>query len=775
MPTAPTVDAPSVMPNGAPTQVSAPDAAFGLSVLGKGLEQAGIAAEDQSTRLAQHAEQFQAVNNKAESDQAFVEHLQQANTFVENYKANNLGIAAEQNLPDALNTLKTQREGISGNLSNPMAKAMFDADSRRAIANLSGELSRFASTQRKDYVLHQANAVKEAVTSDTALHPENVEANGLKLMEQQAFINQQLGLSPEEGELEARKAYGVMISTATLAMAGAGNIDKASAFLDAHKDKMDGVVYEQTLTRLRPAQMANQAASLGDLAVDGALHGLGTGTGPTQDYLSAVHGREGSGDNPRSSANGIGQFLGKVDAKGQGTGTWFTLLKNHPEFAQDIKGKTDAQILAMRKDPDIADRAIMAYAQDNSKLLGANGLPVNAATVGMAHGFGPGGAMALLRADPNAQVSAVLPKAVIQANPDLAGKTVAQVQAQFQSRFGGQSVNATAGGEPSSFDLQGRMSQVLANADSIAERTQPGNATFKDQLEQRAMAALNRKITAAKDTEFNAYTQLGTAIEANGIQDQNTLLRTVPGGLQAWNALPLSQRNALTADMNRQATEITPQRMANMQMLNGMYGDRHNNPQAFLGVDIAGMDLPRAQRLQYLKAQAELRGKPAVIAGQDKVMSTILHSSQVQAQLNTLDIHPKTDDYWHFAGALQGEVDQWNAQHKDTPPGPKDVAKMIANVSAQKYTTYTYGIPGTSAFDYTKTKATGRGFDVRDDDSAAATSFLSSHNLPVNAQTIGQYTHERGVIAQQARARGYKVTPQDLDSIYAQRITNAAR
>lgn len=780
MPTAPTVDAPSVMPNGGPTQVSAPDAAFGLDVLGKGLEQAGIAADQQSARLAQHAEQFQMANNKAASDEAFVKQLQGADQFTTDFKANNPGIAAYNNLPDALDGLKKQREEIAGTLTNPLAKAMFDADSRRALANTSGELSRFAATQRQSYVLHQANAVKEALTSDTAMHPENVEANGLKLMDQQAFINNQLGLSPEEGDLEARKAYGTMVGQAALVMNDQGNTAGASAFLEAHKDKMDGMVYQQTLAKLRPAILANSAAADGDLAVAGALHGLGSSTGPTQDFVGQIHKDEGSGSNPRSSASGVGQFLGKIDAKGVGHGTWFDLMKD-PEFAADVKGKTPQEILAMRQDPDVADRAIMVNAKLNTAGLAAAGLPANPATAGLAHRFGLGGAEALLRADQNSPVAAALGKsgaAVVAANPELAHQTVGQVIQGFQARYGGQTVNATAGGQPSSFDLQGRMQAALANADSIAERTRPGDATYKQQVEQRTMSALNRQISGARDTEFNAYTQLGTAIESGGIQDQATLLRSVPGGANAWNSLPLSQRNALMADMNREATTHTPERDANIQRLNGQYAEaKGGNSQAFLNTDIASMDLTREARLSFLKAQDTLRNKPASVVG-DKTFQSVMKSPTVAAQLSQMDItRAKTpDDYYHFAGAIQGELDQWNAGHPTTPPGPKDIAKMVANVSAQKYTTYTYGIPGTSAFDYTKTKPGGRQFDINEESTASATSFLNAHGLPVNAQTIGQYSHERGIIAAQAKARGYKVTPADLDQIYSQRVTaNAAR
>lgn len=150
---------------------------------------------------------------------------------------------------------------------------------------------------------------------------------------------------------------------------------------------------------------------------------VGSEKGPTPDA-----------QNPRSTATGNGQFL---------DGTWPSVLRaTRPDLAA---GKTDAQIMALRNDPDVAQSATEIYARQNGGALAQSGLPVNGTTVALAHQFGPGGAATILRANPNAPLS-MLPGmgSVVQANPDLANLTAGQVAQRAVAKMGSGSP-ATAG------------------------------------------------------------------------------------------------------------------------------------------------------------------------------------------------------------------------------------------------------------------------------------------------------------------------------------------
>lgn len=121
--------------------------------------------------------------------------------------------------------------------------------------------------------------------------------------------------------------------------------------------------------------------------------------------------------NPRSSATGNGQFL---------DGTWPNVIASvRPDL---VAGKTPAEVMALRSNPEIAQQATEAYARQNGLALQRAGAPVTAENLYLAHRFGAGGAISLLKASPNLPLSLALPDAekVIAANPDLRGKTVGE-------------------------------------------------------------------------------------------------------------------------------------------------------------------------------------------------------------------------------------------------------------------------------------------------------------------------------------------------------------
>jgi hypothetical protein len=138
--------------------------------------------------------------------------------------------------------------------------------------------------------------------------------------------------------------------------------------------------------------------------------------------------------NPNSSATGAGQFL---------SGTWAPLIARlHPDL---VAGKTPQQVLDLRNNPQLAAEATAAYAQDNAQALSQANLPVNGATIAMAHRLGPQGAQAVLSAQANAPLSSVLPAEVIKANPQYAKMTAGQLGQQLARQFGTTSLDVTPG------------------------------------------------------------------------------------------------------------------------------------------------------------------------------------------------------------------------------------------------------------------------------------------------------------------------------------------
>lgn len=132
--------------------------------------------------------------------------------------------------------------------------------------------------------------------------------------------------------------------------------------------------------------------------------------------------------NTRSSAGGAGQFIDS---------TWLSMLRQHrPDLAA---GKSDADLIALKTDPNLSRDMTAAYAADNAGILSKAGLPVTDGTQYLAHFAGPQGAVGLLNADPGAPAASVLGQGFAKANPTMANMTAGDVVSWANRKMGGAS------------------------------------------------------------------------------------------------------------------------------------------------------------------------------------------------------------------------------------------------------------------------------------------------------------------------------------------------
>lgn len=154
------------------------------------------------------------------------------------------------------------------------------------------------------------------------------------------------------------------------------------------------------------------------------------GPGLSGGVIDRIVGVESGGNpqarNPRSSATGPGQFIND---------TWLTVIKTtRPDIAA---GRSDAELLSLRTDPALARDMTMAYADMNRRTLSDAGLPVTPGTTYLAHFAGPGGARAVLSANPNTPVAQILGPKVVSANPFLVNMTAGQLVAWADRKMAG--------------------------------------------------------------------------------------------------------------------------------------------------------------------------------------------------------------------------------------------------------------------------------------------------------------------------------------------------
>jgi hypothetical protein len=148
------------------------------------------------------------------------------------------------------------------------------------------------------------------------------------------------------------------------------------------------------------------------------------GTNKAVPFSDAITRAEGSTRNPRSSADGYGNFIDS---------TWLSVA---PKIT-DTTGLSREQILQLRHDKTIAQRATDYYAAQNSRYLRIRGLEDSPGNLSLAHFLGPEGAAKLLRAAPDTPVESLLPPEVIHANHEvLQGKSASEVVAWAHKRIG---------------------------------------------------------------------------------------------------------------------------------------------------------------------------------------------------------------------------------------------------------------------------------------------------------------------------------------------------
>jgi hypothetical protein len=125
---------------------------------------------------------------------------------------------------------------------------------------------------------------------------------------------------------------------------------------------------------------------------------------------------EGTGDNPRSSALGYGQFINP---------TFIAYYRK--AFPKEAEGLSEQDILAKRG-TGVERRMMDVYTQDNVNALAQNGMKLTLQNLYALHHMGAPLGLELLRARPDQPAEQVLGADVIQANPHFGGMTVGQAR-----------------------------------------------------------------------------------------------------------------------------------------------------------------------------------------------------------------------------------------------------------------------------------------------------------------------------------------------------------
>lgn len=141
--------------------------------------------------------------------------------------------------------------------------------------------------------------------------------------------------------------------------------------------------------------------------------------GPSEEYISLIIKNESGGKRPGKDPNSNAQgYAGFIDS------TWMDIMKDlakeDPEVRKQLAGKTNAEVLAMRMDPntyELQRKAVAKYAQKSGEYLEKKGFARDDVSLALAHYLGPAGAVRLLRADRKTLFKNAASEGAYKANP----------------------------------------------------------------------------------------------------------------------------------------------------------------------------------------------------------------------------------------------------------------------------------------------------------------------------------------------------------------------
>lgn len=149
--------------------------------------------------------------------------------------------------------------------------------------------------------------------------------------------------------------------------------------------------------------------------------GGGSGSGAVDALVAQIIQVESAGNatarNTRSTATGLGQFI---------ESTWLRMMQTYrPDLVQTMDR---AALLALRTNPELSTEMVRNLARESEAFLRARGHEITPGRLYLAHFLGPAGADTALKAAPEQTVLEVMGAAVVNANPFLSGKTIADLR-----------------------------------------------------------------------------------------------------------------------------------------------------------------------------------------------------------------------------------------------------------------------------------------------------------------------------------------------------------
>ena len=660
----PMLDGPSVPQSASPTprvSVNAPSEAFGLTTLGKGLSTLGQAANEVSTNEFNYAAHIQAIDNKVAADTASVQAAEAIDRMGAEYRANNTQMAAYNNLPDFYKQVEATRAQFGEGLS-PLAKVEFDSASRRmamgvlsATANYAAEQRRVGINASQDAAINMAGQALVVNPSDPAAQ-ENFNRT---LGSAAATVFGPTGLAGDDPQVrqymltKASPVYASMVKQAN----DSGDLAKANALLEAHRNDMTPEAYTQVAGTLRAANKANDVANAGATLLhnNGSAELGGSATSGT---------RAERNNNPLNLTNlPNGEWQGQTGRDGR-----------FAQFASPQAGfaAADANLQSYaRHGIDTLSGVINRWAppseNDTAKYI---------ATVARDTGIAPNAKIDL--GDPAVRQRLLVSMARVEGGASGVGSNANQ-------RVQVQNTPPIAPGDDPDVWLAHAETNIAANAKVMF----PDNVAEREAAIQSAMTQARREAAPVEATQKAAYMSALGEIQSQNIQDPNEIAQRIPG---IWTSVNASQRKSLEAAAKTQGRILTPEQQDTVVKLDGFMAAARAGNADVNSIDITKLGLPPDQATRFLREQAEIANKKTPVA-QDHTMVEIMKSPATRQALGALK-DPDTglpltatshgrasDGYYEFMGNVRQQLDAWRGANPGKQPNEAQMDQFVANAT----------------------------------------------------------------------------------------------
>ena len=668
MATVPGVPTPQVSQSAAPSplqDVRPPAEAFGLSAVGQQLTEAGHTADQVSSILSTHAQQFQAINNKVAADASSNNAIDAYGAAELEYKTNFSGLDAAK--PENVAAYHAKIAQISQDHAeglSPDANVEYQSVTRRYYGTAVNSINTYAASQRIKGITDQTERVANDAIDRGAAHPDDPTATAnaiLSVHDQAALRGTVLGwhdtpdgkMGPEAAEWVKSK-LGKMFSDQADNAISAGQGDVATRIRDDNLDMFTADQLKALNRSLAEGRTTSEANSLG-MAIRLGTGVLPNNTAPTGKWDAGVATFR---TNPEAAFK---QFAG-VD------GT-LTSGARSPAHNVAVGGAPNSAHLSN----DAWDftlpsgKPLMGVAQTVLNNLHAANIPVDQVEVDSSNNHIHIGFGAKNRNEIVDQSGIVLQ----QTAPTHA---LAVPLIPF---------------DPKNDDPEEYVAKAEPLYTEFVAKAYPNDANQQAKSLSAAMAAVRQKAQLADITQRSLSTNLSNMMEQQQVQDLPGFLAGNPDAQKQYNSLPKKYRDALTTQASHLANERTTSRISSSLELDGL---AKLNPQEFAKADLTKYDLTRTDAIAYAKRQDTTRA--SILKNEADIPNTVktaMESQAAQAAIKDPSLGMKN---WQksradaarrnqFAGALNVEFQKIEAQTGKPPTGDEITAAVAAIIARE--------------------------------------------------------------------------------------------